>query len=102
MNWKKYKPVNVQAVDMCAATIFTHREKMIPIKAIYLLPRMYGQFKQWAEKQHGKEIQDEILEFDTVQILQGKPNQSTPLLIQLWEQNPLVGKGSFKYTIGEA
>jgi hypothetical protein len=85
MNWKNYKPQNVQAVDMCAATIYTHREKLIPIKAIHLLPRMFEQFKRWTEKQLGRELNEgEGLQFDDVNIELGTASQSTPLLIELW------------------
>ena len=86
INWKEYKPVGVQSVDMCASTIFSHRIKSAPIRAIYLLPRMYVQFKQWTERQLEREIlDDEKLEFDGVYIEEGTQQQTTPLLVELWE-----------------
>jgi len=90
-NWKEYPRQHVQAVDMCAACIFTHRVKFIPIKAIHLYPNMYEQFKQWAGKMRGSEIEDdERLEFDSVEICKGYAGQSTPMVIEVWEQNPFI------------
>jgi hypothetical protein len=86
VNWKEWKGVGVQSVDMCASTIFTHRVKKLPIKAIHLLPRMYGQFQLWAERAMGKKLEeDQQLEFDGVYIECGESTQKTPLLIELWE-----------------
>ena len=88
MNWKEYKTQGVQAVDMCAACIFAHRLKSQPIKAIHLLPRMYDQFKQWTERKLGRELEDgELLEFDSVKIEKGYKGQSTPLVIEMWEND---------------
>ena len=86
INWKEYKAVNVQAVDMCASCIFSHRIKNMPIKAIHLLPRMYDQFKQYVERELERELTpDDGLEFDGVYIERGSQQQSTPLLVELWE-----------------
>lgn len=88
MNWKEYRPVNVQAVDMSAAVIFAHRQKMIPIKAIHLLPRMYEQFQWWLQKQLGRDLEEgEKMQFDGVYIEKGYKAQSTPIVIELWENN---------------
>lgn len=88
IDWKNYKPVGVQSVDMCASVIFGNRVKSIPIKAVHLLPRMYGQFKLWAEKNLERELlPDEKLEFDGVYIEEGSDQQTTPLLVELWEQH---------------
>ena len=86
INWKEWKAVGVQSVDMCASVIFTHRVKRLPIKAIHLLPRMYGQFQLWTERTMGKELEEgQQLEFDGVYIEKGQDDQKTPLLIELWE-----------------
>ena len=86
MNWKTYQRQHVQAVDMCAATIFAHRLKYLPLKSIYLLPRMYEQFRWWTEKQLHRELQpEERLEFDGVNIEKGSTGQSTPLLLEMWD-----------------
>ena len=93
MNWSKYKPVNVQAVDMCAAVIFAHRQKFIPIKAVHLLPRMYEQFQYWLQKQLGRDLEkDEKMEFDSVQIEKGFSGQSTPIVVELWDNNFNMGE----------
>jgi hypothetical protein len=84
-NWKQYKQQHVQVVDMCAATIFAHRQKMLPLRAIHLLPRMYEQFRAWAEKHLGRELAEgEGIEFDSVHIERGSASQSTPLVIELY------------------
>lgn len=90
-NWSQYERQNVQAVDMCASCIFTHRQKLIPIKAIHLYPKMYEQFKQWLGKKRGSEIgDDERMEFDSVEICKGYAGQSTPMVVELWEANPFI------------
>ena len=84
-NWNEYTRQYVQAVDMCAACIFSHRQRMIPIRAIHLLPNMYGQFKLWTEKNLGRELlPEEELQFDDVKIALGDSKQKTPLLVELW------------------
>lgn len=84
-DWKQYKSQGVQAVDMCAASIALHREKMLPIKAIHLLPSMYAQFKNWLEKTMERELlADEKMQFDDVYIELGDRTQSTPLLIEMY------------------
>jgi hypothetical protein len=86
INWKEYTAQGVQSVDMCAAAIYSHRLKNIPIKAIHLMPRMFGQFKQWMEKKAGRELTDEDnFQMDGVNIECGNQQQTTPLLIELWE-----------------
>lgn len=87
INWKEYKPVGVQAIDMSASVIFAHRLKAIPLKALHLLPRMYAQFKKWTELELGRELMDdEKMEMDGVYIELGSQQQSTPILVELWEQ----------------
>ena len=90
-NYEKFKGVGVQAVDMCVTTIYAHRLKNVPIKAIYILPRMYGQYQQWADsemkKLGGRRLTDEdVLQFDGVHIEKGSPQQQTPMLVELYEQ----------------
>jgi hypothetical protein len=90
-NWKEFKGTGCQAVDMCAATIYAHRIKNVPIKAVHILPRMYGQYQQWADiqmkKLGGRRLTDEdALCFDGVYIEKGSDIQSTPIVIELWEQ----------------
>lgn len=88
VNWSEYKPVGVQAVDMCASVIFTHRRKFIPIKAIQLWPRMYEQFQSWLQKTMGRELEDgEKMEFDGVHIEKGHSAQTTPIVVELWDDN---------------
>lgn len=90
-DWKAYKRQHVQSVDMCAAAIFAHRQKYIPIRAIYLWPSMYEQFKSWTQKNLGRDLEpEEKMQFDDVYIERGDPNQRTPLLIQLWENSPFA------------
>jgi hypothetical protein len=87
INWKEWKGTGVQSVDMVASAIFTHRLKYLPIKAIHLLPNMYDQFRLWLEKKSGKELEDgQGMQMDSVAIERGSVTQSTPLLIQLWEE----------------
>jgi len=87
LNWKEYTTQGVKSVDMCAVTIFTHRQKGIPIKAIHLQPRFFEQFAGWAQKKMGRDLlPDEKLQFDEVNIELGDRLQSTPLLIELWAQ----------------
>ena len=91
MNWKEYKPTGVQAVDMCAAAIYAHRIKSLPLKAIHLWPDMYKQFLGWAEKNAGRELEPgEGLEFDTVHIEMGARSQSTPLVLEMYSSNKVV------------
>lgn len=88
INWAKYEKQNVEAVDMCAAVIFAHRAKYIPIKAIHLRPKMYSEFKSWAQKNLGRDLEShEKLEFDSVHIELGTSRQASQLLIELWEKN---------------
>jgi hypothetical protein len=78
MNWK----------DMCASVIFSHRVKDIPLKALHLLPKMYEQFQWWTQKQLGRELnEDEQMEFDGVHIEKGYKGQSTPIVVELWDNN---------------
>ena len=85
INWSTYTRTYVQAVDMCAAGILAHRLKQLPLKAIYLWPDMYKQFKGYVEKNLGRELTPgEKLEFDGVYIEEGTRSQSTPLLMELW------------------
>ena len=71
---------------MTAATIVANRAKMIPVKAIHLWPSMYDQFKRWAEKLIGRELEPgELLEFDTVKIERGDSRQATPILVEIWD-----------------
>lgn len=88
MDWTKYKSQGVQAVDMSASIIFAHRAKNVPIKAIHLLPRMYEQFQAWLQRTMGRELQDgEKMEFDGVHIEKGNAAQSTPIVVELWDNN---------------
>ena len=88
MDWSKYKPVGVQAVDMCASVIFTHRKKGLPIKAIHLLPRMHEQFQWWTQNQLGRELNpDEKMTMDGVYIEKGYARQTTPVVVELWDNN---------------
>lgn len=88
MNWKEYKTQGVQSVDMCASVIFAHRHKDIPLKALHLLPRMFEQFQSWVHKKLGRELDnEEIMEFDGVHILKGHAGQSTPIVVELWDNN---------------
>jgi hypothetical protein len=85
-DWSKYQRQHVQAVDMVAATIFANRVKYIPVKAVHLWPSMYDQFRAWAEKLIGRELEpDEHLEFDTVYIEKGTRSQSTPIVVEVWD-----------------
>lgn len=87
MDWKKYKPVGVQSVDMCASVIFAHRQKAIPIKAVHLLPRMHEQFQWWTQNQLGRELNpDEKMTMDGVYIEKGYARQTTPVVVELWEE----------------
>ena len=93
VNWREYKPVGVQAVDMCASVIFTHRQKFIPIKAVHLFPRMYEQFQAWLQKAMGRELEDgEKMEFDGVYIEKGYAGQTTPIVVELWDNNFNMGE----------
>lgn len=88
MNWREYKPQGVQAVDMSASVIFAHRQKDIPVKAIHLLPRMYEQFQDWIQRKMERDLEpDEKLEFDGVHIEKGHAQQSTPIVVELWDNN---------------
>jgi hypothetical protein len=88
MNWKEYKSQNVQAVDMTASVIFAHRQKFIPIRAVHLTPRMYEQFQSWVHSNLGRELElGELMEFDSVKIEKGYAGQSTPIVVELWEEN---------------
>jgi len=99
MNWEQYERQYVQAVDMCAAAIFVNRVKFIPVKAIYLWPLMYEQFKWWAEKKMKREIMpEEGLEFDGVRIEKGDKSQATPLLIELWDSAKETQKAIIELT----
>ena len=91
-NWDEFKGTGCQAVDMCAAVIYAHRKKRVPIKACHILPRMYGQYQQWANieinKLGGRPLTEEDpLQFDGVNIEKGSQSQSTPIVIELWEQD---------------
>jgi hypothetical protein len=87
INWKEWKGTGVQAVDMCASAILSHRIKYLPLKAIHLLPNMYDQFRLWLEKKSGKELEEgQGIQFDSVNIERGQAQQSTPLLLELWDQ----------------
>lgn len=100
MNWKEYVVQNVKAVDMCAAAICLHRSKHLPLKAIHLIPKMYDQFKSWTEKNLERELlPDEKIQFDEVNIEKGWEHQSTPLVLEMWEENVGV---SFKPKMGIA
>lgn len=84
-NWQQYTRQYNKAVDMVAASIAIHRDRMIPVKAIHLTPEYYSLFKIWVEKKMGRELQEgEKFEFDTVNIELGTTAQRTPLLIELW------------------
>jgi hypothetical protein len=85
IDWKTFKATGVQAVDMCANTIYVNRRNYIPVKAIHLVPRLYGQFRLWTEKNIKRELnEDEGIEFDGVYIEKGTDSQSTPLVVELW------------------
>lgn len=96
----------MQAVDMCAACIATHRDKMLPIKAIHLLPRMYDQFKDWTQKNLNRELAEgEKISFDDVYIEKGTASQSTPLLIEMWvdeKETKAFLENHFKVKMGVA
>ena len=53
---------------------------------------MYGQYQQWANiemnKLGGRPLTEEDpLQFDGVNIEKGSQSQSTPIVIELWEQD---------------
>lgn len=92
-DWKNYTQQHIPAVDMSAAIIFAHRAKNLPIKAIHLRPKLYGEFKKWVEKNVGRELTgEEKLEFDSVNIELGTGRQKSQLLVELWSEQPSFSK----------
>jgi hypothetical protein len=90
-DWNTYKATGIQAVDMCAAAIFSHRKQSLPLKAIHLWPDMYKQFLGWTEKNLKRELEkDEKMEFDGVFIEMGTRSQSTPLLLEMYTSDRVL------------
>jgi len=88
MNWAQYTKQNNEAVDMCAAIIFAHRAKYLPIKAIHLAPTEYSEFASWAQKNLQRDLlKDEKLSFDAVNIELGTRSQANKFLVEMWEND---------------
>ena len=85
MDWSKFKRTGIKAVDLCAEIIVQHRQKRIVIKALWLMPDAFKQFKGYIEKQSGREFEDEQqFFFDTIDINLGTNKQPSLVQIELW------------------
>jgi hypothetical protein len=63
---KKYERTGIYSVDLVAAAVEWHFVNLKRLKTIYLSGRLYNEFRKWAERNAGEEI--EVLTFEHVEI----------------------------------
>ena len=86
-DFSKYERTHNGAIDMCANIIGCARQNMMPIKALHLTPVYYEWFKSGVQVLMDKPLlENELLEFDGVNIELGSRYQSKPIVMEYYEQ----------------
>jgi hypothetical protein len=86
-DFSKYERTHNGAIDMCANIIGCARQNMMPLKALHLTPVYYEWFKSGVQVLMNKPLlENELLEFDGVNIEMGSRYQSKPIVMEYYEQ----------------
>ena len=91
----KWENTGIYAVDLVARCVSHHRYFMIPLKTIWLKPKLWMEFAAYVQFLHERqkkeiEISPETcqLEFDSVNINKGVPFQHDDLMCEFYDANP--------------
>lgn len=84
-DFSEYKPTYNKAIDQCANIIAVARVNLLPLKALHLSHIYYEWFKSGVQTLMNKPVlEDELLQFDGVDIEKGSKYQSKPIILEYY------------------
>ena len=86
-NFSKHEPSFNSAIDFCANLIWCAREHNEPIKALHLKPYFYEWYKSGVQTLIGRPLEDELMEFDSVNIEKASLFQTKNVVIEYYPKN---------------
>ena len=86
-NFSHYEPTHNKTIDLCANLICNARYHKMPLKSLHLTPLYYEWYKSGVQTLMNRPLLDEeLLEFDGVNIEKGSKYQSKPVILEYYEQ----------------
>lgn len=88
-NFSTYKMTGNKAIDQCANIIALCRQQNMPLKALHLSPIYYEWFKSGVQTLMDRPLHDdELLQFDAVNIEKASRFQSKNIVAEYYKANP--------------